>query len=55
MKHRGEFAVKAMCRMLKVSRAGFYEWRGRRESPRAAENRELTAEIHELFERSDET
>lgn len=47
--------MKAMCRTLRISRAGFYEWRNRTESLRAVENRALLVEIREIFERSDET
>jgi transposase InsO family protein len=27
--HRGEFPVSAMCRVLKVGKSGYYDWRGR--------------------------
>ncbi|AJI83294.1 transposase for insertion element IS3 [Yersinia enterocolitica] len=29
-KHRAEFSVKAMCRVLRVARSGWYAWRLRR-------------------------
>lgn len=40
------------CRVLKVSRSGYYEWRGRPESPRATRNRELTKIITRVHEES---
>lgn len=55
MKHRDEFPIKVMCRVLRVSRAGYYDWSNREESPRTAENRALSKEIRRVFERSDST
>ena len=55
MNHRDEFPIKVMCRVLRVSRAGYYDWLNREESPRTAENRELSREIRRVFERSDST
>ena len=39
--HRSEYPVTIMCGVLGVSPAGYYAWRARPESPRAATNREL--------------
>ena len=39
--HREAFPVRAMCEVLEVSPAGYYAWRGRPESRRAAADREL--------------
>ncbi|HEB5024688.1 TPA: IS3 family transposase [Enterobacter asburiae] len=30
-KHRAEFSIKAMCRVLRVARSGWYAWRNRRD------------------------
>jgi transposase InsO family protein len=55
MNHRKEFSIKAMCRVLGISRAGYYEWANRKESPRAIANCKLTTEIRAVFEKSDST
>jgi putative transposase len=39
-----------MCRVLRVSRSGYYAWRRAPESPRAAEKRRLDAAIRQLFD-----
>jgi len=39
-----------MCRVLEVSPSGYYAWKGRRESPRAAETRRLDRAIERLFQ-----
>jgi putative transposase len=41
-----------MCRVLSVSRSGYYRWRGRPESRRAIENRRLDAHIKAIFMKS---
>lgn len=48
--HAREFPVAAMCRALKVSRSGFYEWRHRGPSPRARANLALLAEIRRVHQ-----
>ena len=42
---RSDYPVKIMCGVLGVSPAGYYAWRARPESPRAAANRELVDDI----------
>ena len=37
-----------MCRLLRVSRSGYYDWRSRAESTRSRRNRELTMMIRQL-------
>ena len=49
-----EFAVSTMCRMLKVSRSGFYAWQGRPESRRAREDRSLLVRIEAIHRESRE-
>lgn len=55
MKHRDEFTITVMCRALRVSHAGYYEWLSRKESVRTIEDRVLTVEVQAIFERSDST
>jgi len=42
---RADYPVRLMCRVLDVSPAGYYAWRSRPESLRAAANRELLENI----------
>jgi putative transposase len=44
--------VATMCRLLEVSKAGFYAWQDRPMSARARRDVELTALIHQIHERS---
>ena len=41
-----------MCRLLSVSKSGFYAWDGRPMSPHARRDVELTALMHQIHERS---
>jgi len=41
-----------MCRVLSVSRSGYYRWRSRPESRRAVENRQLDVHIKAIYERN---
>lgn len=43
--HKGDFAVKRMCRVLEVQRSGYYAWRKSRSSTRAQANQTLLALI----------
>lgn len=52
--HEEEFLLGSMCRVLKVSRGGYYEWRRRPESARARANRELLAKIEGVHKESRE-
>ena len=40
--------MKVMCKVLEVSRSGFYAWRSRPESERSQHHRELVAEMRNI-------
>jgi len=44
-----------MCKVLEISRSGFYAWLGRDESDRASDDRRLTALIGGIFDESRKT
>ena len=50
--HRGEFSVQMMCRLLDVTRSGFYEWLEQPLSNRAQEDARLLRLIRASFEAS---
>ena len=47
-RRRKQYPVRMMCRVLKVSRSGYYAWRVRPESQRAKTDRELTQVIRRI-------
>ncbi len=47
--HSGQFPVTMMCRLLEVSRSGFYAWRRRPESQMVRRNRRLLVKIKAAF------
>ena len=49
------FPVPLMCRMLGVSRSGYYDWRDRAPSKRSREDTTLTENIREIHRRSPQT
>ena len=49
---KADYPVAMMCRILKVSRAGYYEWLGREPSARAREDQVLKVKIAALHKRS---
>ncbi len=51
-RRRNRYRVRMMCGLLKVSRSGYYAWRGRPESPRAKRDRELMPKIRRAHARS---
>jgi putative transposase len=56
--HRGgedRLPIQFMCRMLGVSRSGYYDWGGRPPSARSREDGALTERIHEIHRRSRRT
>ena len=52
--HPHQHRIATLCRMLKVSRSGFYAWQTRPESPQNRENRLLLAHIRAIHVRSRE-
>jgi len=48
-RHEGQHAVLLMCRVLTVSRSGYYDWRGRPPSDRAQANVRLAADVQRIF------
>ena len=53
--HTDEFPAQVACRVLGVSRSGYYAWMRRKPSKRRAADAELTAVIREVFTASRET
>lgn len=53
--YRVEFAVVTMCRVLRVSKAGYYAWRTRPRSARAVENEQLVVAMRVVHAESDRT
>jgi putative transposase len=45
-----QFAVKPMCQILKISRSGYYDWRGREECMRSQRDRVLLKEIRKIHQ-----
>lgn len=52
--HAGEFAVALMCRVLRVSRSGYYAWKTRGPGARAREDQRLLIHIRAAFRRSNQ-
>jgi putative transposase len=50
--HRETFRVGMMCRVLKVSRSGYYAWRQREPSRREGEDRQHARSIREVYRAS---
>lgn len=53
--HRCAFAVKKMCRVLMVSRSGYYDWFERPDSQRFLNNKILLKEIRDIHKNSRKT
>lgn len=52
---QGQFALSALCRVMQVSRSGYYAWRKRPLCVREQANLKLTEQIKTVFEESDQT
>jgi putative transposase len=53
--HEQEFSLKRMCRVLRVSRSGYYTWKQRPPSSRELANMELLAQIRAAYQLSRKT
>ncbi len=53
--HASQYPVTLLCRVLGVSRSGYYAWRTRPESRRARENRQLVEQIRTIHSASRHT
>jgi putative transposase len=51
-RHRGEFPVVLMCRVLEVTRSGFYAWRTREPSARARKDQRLRIEVRVIHRKA---
>jgi len=54
-KHRGEYRLEKMCKVLRVSRSGYYAWRDREPSKRHKANSRLLEQIREVHKESRST
>jgi len=52
---KASYPVRALCRMLGVSKSGYYAWRARPPSKRSRQDAALTEKIREVHRRSRET
>lgn len=52
---RANYSVSLLCRVLRVSRSGYYAWKERPPSKRSAQDAALTQKIREIHERSRRT
>ena len=53
--HRDRYRLESMCKVLKVSRSGYYAWKRRRPSNRQRMNGELLEGIREVYKKSRKT
>ncbi len=51
-RYEAEYPIRMMCRVLEVSRSGYYAWRGRLESRRAIVDRGLVVELRAIHEKT---
>jgi len=50
--HKCQYAVTRLCKVLRVSRSGYYDWAGRPPSPRSQSDRRLLGHIRRVHEQS---
>src|SRR5262245_567936 len=50
-----EYPVRSLCRVLEVTRSGYYRWRSKVAGPRAQANQKLLEQIRRVFEQSRQT
>ena len=55
LRHQRIWPVRAMCRMLRVSHGGFYQWAGRGPSRRSLEDARLSGLVRQSYLESDKT
>jgi putative transposase len=53
--HRAVYPIGVMCRVLAVTRSGYYAWRTRPESARARQNRQLMVHMRAIHQTTDQT
>ena len=53
--HREEFSIKRMCRVLDVTRSGYYAWQPEKTGPREQENQILVGHIRKEYKISRQT
>jgi putative transposase len=54
-RHENEYPIQVMCKVLKASRSGYYDWSAGRISPRLMRRQELLIEITRIFQESRQT
>lgn len=53
--HQHEFSVQRMCRVLEVTRSGYYAWQAEKTGPRELENQVLVEHIRKEYQNSRQT
>ena len=51
-RRREQYSVRTMCRLLRVSRSGYYDWRNRGESTRKRRDRQLMPLVRQVHLRA---
>ena len=49
---KADYSISLLCRVLKVSRSGYYDWKDRPPSKRDQESAALTQKIREIHDRN---